>query len=347
MLSHANIQHNVDAVGQVVKLTPDDVMIGILPFFHSFGYTVTLWAVMALGVKGVYHFNPLDAKLVGSLCEKHGGTLLVSTPTFLRSYLRRCTREQLQTIEVVVAGAEKLPRDLVDAFDEKFGVRPIEGYGTTELSPLVAVNIPPSRSSGDFQVELKEGTVGRPVPGVAAKVVHTETGKELGTNEAGMLCIKGPNVMLGYLGREDLTAEVLRDGWYKTGDIALIDEDGFIQITGRESRFSKIGGEMVPHIKIEEELSELMGISEEGGAKVAVTAVPDARKGERLIVFHTKSDRPPDELCRGLADAGLPNLFIPSADSFVELEELPILGTGKLDLKSIKQMALERFGGNA
>jgi acyl-[acyl-carrier-protein]-phospholipid O-acyltransferase/long-chain-fatty-acid--[acyl-carrier-protein] ligase len=344
MLSHANVQHNVDAVGQVVKLTTDDVMVGILPFFHSFGYTVTLWAVMALGVKGVYHFNPLDAKLIGSLCEKHGGTLLVSTPTFLRSYLRRCTREQLQTIDVVVAGAEKLPRDLVNAFDEKFGVRPIEGYGTTELSPLVAVNIPPSRASGDFQIEVREGTVGRPVPGVAAKVVHTETGAELGPGEAGMLKIKGPNVMLGYLGQEDLTAEVIRDGWYTTGDIAVIDEDGFIQITGRESRFSKIGGEMVPHIKIEEELADLIGVSEDGGVKVAVTAVPDQRKGERLVVFHTKLDKQPDELCRGLADAGLPNLFIPSTDSFVELEELPILGTGKLDLKGIKQIALERFG---
>jgi acyl-[acyl-carrier-protein]-phospholipid O-acyltransferase/long-chain-fatty-acid--[acyl-carrier-protein] ligase len=344
MLTHGNIAHNVDAVDQVVRLSSSDVLLGILPFFHSFGYTITLWAVAALDIRGAYHFNPLDGLQVGKLCQKNGGTILLSTPTFLRTYLRRCDKEQFKTLDVVVCGAEALPKELADAFEQKFGVRPVEGYGTTELSPLCSVNIPPSRASNKYHVERKEGMVGRPVPGVSAKVVHLETGKDLGTNEAGMLLIAGPNVMAGYLNRPDLTAEVMRDNWYVTGDVAVIDEDGFIKITGRESRFSKIGGEMVPHIKIEQILNQLIGTNEEEGLKAVVTAIPDAKKGERLVVIHTKIDKTVDELRKGLSEAGLPNLFIPSADSFIEVESLPILGTGKLDLKAIKQIALDRLG---
>jgi acyl-[acyl-carrier-protein]-phospholipid O-acyltransferase/long-chain-fatty-acid--[acyl-carrier-protein] ligase len=344
MLSYGNIGHNVDAVDQVVRLTPDDVVVGILPFFHSFGYTITLWAVMTLNIRGAYHFDPREGMQVGKLCQKYGGTILLSTPTFLRMYLRRCEKAQFATLDVVVCGAEALPRDVADAFEKEFGVRPVEGYGTTELSPLVSVNVPPSRSSNEYHVERKEGTVGRPVPGVSAKIVDLETGKVLGATQSGMLLITGPNVMLGYLNRPDLTAEVLRDGWYVTGDIAVIDEDGFIQITGRESRFSKIGGEMVPHIKIEEVLNQLLGANDDG-LKAAVTAIPDTKKGERLVVLHTKTSKTPEELRKGLSEAGLPNLFLPSPDSFVEVEELPILGSGKLDLKAIRTIAREKLGG--
>lgn len=153
--------------------------------------------------------------------------------------------------------------------------------------------------------------------------------------------ITGPNVMKGYLGREDLTADVIKDGWYVTGDVAVIDDDGFIKITGRESRFSKIGGEMVPHIKIEEELNELLNADEQ--LLAAVTAVPDAKKGERLIVIHTTLNLSVDELRKGLSERGLPNIFIPGGDSFLEVESLPVLGTGKLDLKAVKQLAIEKF----
>ncbi len=344
MLTHANIVSQIEAIDRAIGIRPDDTILGILPFFHSMGYTVTLWTAMCLNAKGAYHFNPLDAKQVGKLAEKHRATILLSTPTFLRSYLRRCEKSQFETLNVVVTGAEKLPSPLADAFEEKFGVRPVEGYGTTELSPLVSVNIPPSRSSGHHEVVRKEGTVGRTVLGVRAKAVSLETGDDLPAGESGMLLVSGSNVMKGYLGRDDLTREVIRDGWYVTGDVAFLDEDGFITITGRESRFSKIGGEMVPHIKIEEVLNGLVERDEEAGPTFVVTAVPDARKGERLIVVHVKHDRTVEDLLKGLADAGLPNIFIPSADSFFEVEALPVLGTGKLDLKGIKQVALENFG---
>lgn len=342
MLSYGNVGTNVDAIDQVVKLRPSDVLIGILPFFHSFGYTVTMWGPAALDIKGAYHFSPLDAKLVGKLCQRQKGTLLLSTPTFLRTYVRRIEPEDFKTLDVVVAGAEKLPADLAQAFEERFGVRPVEGYGTTELSPLVSVNVPPSRSVDNFQVDRKEGSVGRTVPGVSAKITDPETGKVLAANQSGMLWITGPNVMRGYLHQEELTSQVIKDGWYQTGDIAYIDDEGFIFITGRESRFSKIGGEMVPHIKIEETLFAVLG-GEHEAQPLAVTAVADSKKGERLIVLHTKLDRTPDELRKGLTEAGLPNLFVPSADSFREVPELPVLGTGKLDLKGIKALAQQHF----
>ncbi len=344
MLTEGNILSNVDAIETLIRLTRDDVVVGILPFFHSFGFTVCLCTVMNIDVMGVYHYSPLDAKQIGKLCKKHGGSVLLGTPTFLRTYLRRCEPDELKTLDVIVTGAEKLPKDLSVAFEKRFGVRPIEGYGTTELSPLASVNIPPSRSLGSDQVDCKEGTVGRPIPGVSAKITDLDSGQELGTGQSGMLWIKGPNVMQGYLGREELTAEVIQDGWYKTGDIAQLDEDGFIRITGRESRFSKIGGEMVPHIRIEEVLNDAIGLDEEIGIQAVVTAIPDARKGERLIVIHTPINKTPDELRKALAAEGLPNIFIPSPDSFHPVESLPILGSGKLDLKGIKQIALEQFG---
>jgi acyl-[acyl-carrier-protein]-phospholipid O-acyltransferase/long-chain-fatty-acid--[acyl-carrier-protein] ligase len=343
MLTQANVASNIDAIEQVVRLTHTDVLVGILPFFHSFGYTVTLWTVMAIDVQGVFHFSPLDGKQIGKLCKKHGGTVLLATPTFLRTYLRRCERDDFTSLDVVVAGAEKLPLDLADAFEKKYGIRPIEGYGTTELSPLVSVNVPPSRSCGGGQVELKEGSVGRPVPGVSAKITDLDTGAELPVGQQGMLWVRGPNVMKGYLNRPDLTAEVVKDGWFMTGDVAIIDQDGFIHITGRESRFSKIGGEMVPHIRVEEAIARLLGAGEEDGPQIAVTAVPDATRGERLVVLHTRIGKTPDELRDQLKDDGLPCLYIPSTDSFREVAHIPVLGSGKLDLRAVKKLALEAF----
>ena len=344
MLTHTNVGSNVDAIEQIIHLVRSDVLVGILPFFHSFGYTVCLWAVMSIDVKGAYHFNPLEAKVVGKLVKKHGGTVLLATPTFLRTYLRRCDVDEFATLDAVIAGAEKLPRDLADAFEEKFGIRPVEGYGTTELSPVVSANIPASRSPSKSASDCKEGTVGRPAPGISAKIIDLDSGHELGAGRPGMLWVKGPNVMKGYLGRDDLTSEVIKDGWYMTGDIAVIDDDGFIQITGRQSRFSKIGGEMVPHVLIEEALSQIIGIDDEEGFRAVVTAVVDEKKGERLVVLHTSISKTPEELRKELGERGLPNLYIPSEDSFYRVENIPVLGTGKLDLRGVKQMALQVSG---
>ncbi|QDT12407.1 Bifunctional protein Aas [Planctomycetes bacterium K23_9] len=355
LLSNSNVSHNVDAIDRAIKLTTDDTVLGVLPFFHSFGYSVTLWAVQTLGPTGVYHFNPLDARQVGKLAHKYKTTVLLGTPTFLRGYLRRIDKEQFAYLDVVVVGAEKMPADLFDAFEKKFGVRPVEGYGTTELSPLVSVNIPPSRSAAKYQADRVEGSVGRPLPGISARVVSPDTGDELESGQDGMLLISGPNVMKGYANRDDLTSKAIHDGWYETGDIAHVDKDGFLHITGRLSRFSKIGGEMVPHGKVEEELAKILTISDDDEKlRVCVTAVPDDKKGERLIVLYLTPDA--DELEAGapvvtvdqmrdaLKESGLPNLFIPAANAFHVISEIPLLGTGKLDLKHSKEKALELEG---
>ncbi len=351
MLTHRNVGTNVVAFNSIIHLSRRDVLVGILPLFHSFGYTATLWTALTLEPKVVYHFSPLEARQVSKLCGRHGATIMIATPTFLRSYLRRCRAEDFAAMEVVLTGAEKLPSDLVDAFEKKFGLRPLEGYGTTELSPVVALNVPLSRTSGANRQGCREGTVGQPLPGISAKVVDLgidlgvdlDTGDDLGVDQPGMLLIKGPNVMKGYLGRPELTAEVIRDGWYVTGDVAVIDAEGFIRITGRQSRFSKIGGEMVPHIRIEEEITRVLDLDEEAELALAVTAVPHPKKGERLIVLHTGLSQSPKEICRKLSDAGLPPIWIPSPDGFRQVDEIPILGTGKLDLKRVKEKALEEF----
>ena len=338
MLSHQNLGANVRAFCQVLRLDDRDIVLGILPFFHSFGFTTTLWTVLMQEPGAVYHYTPLEAQQVGKLSREHGATVLVATPTFLRSYLRRCEAGDFASVQMIISGAEKLPKELADAFEHRFGVRPYQGYGTTELSPVVSTNVPPQRTTDDFQFGFKEGTVGRPLPGVSAKVVDLTTGEDLGPGQSGMLLVRGPSVMQGYLDEPKITAEVIRDGWYKTGDVATIDRDGFIHITGRESRFSKIGGEMVPHLRIEEALNRMLSVDEDR-IKLVVTAVPDARRGERLVVLHTGLVQPPDSIRRHLASEGLPPLWIPSPDSFYQVETIPVLGTGKLDLKRVKELA--------
>ena len=345
MLSQFNITSNVEAVDQLLHLEQKDVLLGALPFFHSFGYTVTMWCVLCLNAKGIYHFNPLDARTIGTLSEEHKVTILMATPTFLRTYLKRIEKSQFATLDMVITGAEKLPQDLGNAFFEKFGVKVNEGYGTTELTPLAAVNVPNHREETFTQVGQKDGTVGRAIPGVAARVVDPDTRQPLGPDQPGLLLIKGPNVMLGYLNMPEKTAEVIQDGWYVTGDFAQIDNDGFITITGRQSRFSKIGGEMVPHIKIEETLTHILAEPGDEGPELraVVTSVPDERKGERLVIIHKKISKSAQDVCNALSTAGLPNLWIPSTDSFLEVEEIPFLGTGKLDLKNLKSMAMAKF----
>jgi len=344
VLTNHNVGSNVEAIHQVVRLTPNDMLVGILPFFHSFGYTVTLWTVLGLEVNCVYHTNPREARQVGKLVGKWGATVMLATPTFLRLYMRRCDAADFKTLEFIVTGAEKLPAELTDAFEKKMGVRPIEGYGTTELSPLAAVNVPPSRSLAD-QTDSKEGTVGRPIPGVSAKTVDPDTFDDLPQGTEGMLLIKGPNVMQGYLDEPEKTAEVVRDGWYVTGDIGLIDREGFIHITGRLSRFSKIGGEMVPHINVEEAIQAFVQTDDDEEVRVAVTAVTDEKKGERLVVLYTKLDHTPQEIADHLSQIGLPNLWIPGRDSFVQVESIPLLGTGKLDLKAVSDLAKSQCTG--
>lgn len=345
MLTHHNIVSNINSADDLLHLSPQDCILGILPFFHSFGYTVSLWMPFIRNMGACFHFNPTDARTVGKMVEKYKVTFFASTPTFLRHFLKRCTPEQFKSLELVITGAEKLPQSLAKEFEDKFGIFPTEGYGTTELAPIAAVNIPPSRQLDPTEISAKPGTVGRPIPCVMAKTVEPETMQDLPDGQEGLLFIKGPNVMKGYLNNPEKTAEVIIDGWYNTGDIATIDEEGFISITGRQTRFSKIGGEMVPHVRVEELITDLVSDpdDEEPEVLIAVTAVPDQKKGERIIVLHKKLNTSIESILKEIAEQGLPNLWIPSIDSFLEVETIPLLGTGKLDLASIKQLACDTF----
>ncbi len=338
VLSHYNVASNVAQLSQVFMLHAEDRIMGILPFFHSFGFTGTLCLPAATGIGVVFHPNPLDSRVIGALINKYSVTMLLATPTFLNAYTRRCEPEAFGSLRFVMAGAEKLPERISQAFEDHFGIRPHEGYGCTECSPAVTVNTIDFRAASFRQVGAKRGSIGHPLPGMTVKIVDPETLQPIGFDEPGLLLVRGPNVMRGYLNKPEKTADVLRDGWYNTGDIARMDEDGFIRITDRLSRFSKIGGEMVPHIKVEELLQDLAGVSEQ---TFVVTAIPDEKKGERLVVLHTLEDQPLEECLEKLAKSDLPALWRPRPDQFVRIEGLPYLGTGKLDLRKARELAME------
>src|SRR5689334_19498396 len=259
MLTHANIVANIDAANRVFRLQPNDVMLGVLPFFHSFGFTATLWLPLCIGCAAAYHANPIDAKTIGELAAAYHATILISTPTFCAAYVRKIQRDQFAHLRLAIVGAERLRGPIAVQFRERFGVDLLEGYGCTEMAPVVAVNVPDeSDRAHGAAVGVRRGSVGRPLPGIDAKVVDPESGDGPLVGREGLLLVRGPNRMAGYLGDPDSTRAAMRDGWYVTGDIAMIDTDGFIHITDRLSRFSKIAGEMVPHMKVEEELQALL-----------------------------------------------------------------------------------------
>jgi len=338
VLSHYNVASNVEQLNQVFLLHSNDRILGILPFFHSFGFTGTLCLPAATGIGVVFHPNPLDSRVIGALVNKYAVTMLLATPTFLNAYARRCEAEDFGSLRFVMAGAEKLPERIAQAFEDHFGIRPLEGYGCTECSPAVTVNTIDFRAASFRQVGAKRGSIGHPLPGMSVKIIDPETMQPLGFDQPGLLLVRGPNVMQGYLNRPEKTAEVLRDGWYNTGDIATVDEDGFLRVTDRLSRFSKIGGEMVPHIKVEDKLHELAAATEQ---IFVVTAIPDEKKGERLIVLHTLEEKQLEECLEKLAKSDLPALWRPRPDQFLRIETLPYLGTGKLDLRKARELAAQ------
>jgi len=338
LLTQYNVASNVEQLNQVFMLHKNDRILGILPFFHSFGFTGTLALTSAVGIGVVYHPSPLDSRTIGALVSQYGVTVMLATPTFLQAYTRRCAPEDFGSLRFVMAGAEKLPARVSEAFEDHFGIRPLEGYGCTECSPVVSVNTMDFRAASFRQVGAKRGSIGHPLPGIVLRTVDPETGTVQPINQPGLLLVRGPNVMRGYLNRPEKTAEVLKDGWYNTGDIATIDEDGFVRITDRLSRFSKIGGEMVPHIKIEEKLQELAAATEQ---VFVVTAVPDERKGERLIVLHTLVEETLKEILARFGEVDLPALWKPRPDQFRHIDAMPYLGTGKLDLRRVKELGNE------
>ncbi|MBL8862991.1 MAG: AMP-binding protein [Planctomycetes bacterium] len=340
-LSHDNLASNVLAAREVIHAGPRDRLLWLLPPFHAFG-ALSTWFGLVHGVGLLALPSPLDAAAIGRAAAAWRATILLATPTFLAIYLKRVAPEQFGALRLVLTGAERLPERLATAFEERFGLRPIEGYGATECSPVVASSTLSVRRPGVFQKGSRRGSVGQPLPGVAVRVVDPESGAALPCGTPGMLLVRGANVFSGYLGRPELTAQVLTDGWYTTGDVALVGEDGFITITDRLARFSKIGGEMVPHGRVEEALHEAAGAA---APTFCVTAIPDERRGERLAVLHTTDPERIGTILARAAAAGLPNLFLPRPDAFVRVEALPVLGTGKADLRRAREIAAAALAG--
>ncbi|RJQ16235.1 MAG: MFS transporter [Nitrospiraceae bacterium] len=338
MLSHHNIISNVEAVRTVLRATPDDNICSALPFFHSLGFTGTICLPLLSGVSVCYHVNPLEGARIAELVSKNRSTILLATPTFLLAYMRKAKPADFASLRLVITGAEKLSKRIADAFKERFGIRPLEGYGATELSPVISLNIQDVEMDGILHVGSREDSVGHPLPGIAVKIVDPDTKETIPSGGSGLILVKGPNVMLGYLNRLQQTADVIQDGWYITGDIGFSDEDGFIHITDRLNRFSKIAGEMVPHKKIEDEFYAGLSKTEQS---IAVTSVPDDRRGERLVVLFTKEAGDREDLQKIMAESQLPNLWKPDNNNYILIDVIPVLGSGKIDLKGLKQLALK------
>ncbi len=340
VLTHRNIAANTDASVRTLEVVPGEVLFGILPFFHSFGYTVCLWVPMNSPCTAVYFPDPRQSKEVGEIARTNRATVMAATATFLRFYMRRCGPDDFRTLRLIICGAEKLPVKLQDEFREKFGVLPLEGYGCTELSPVVSCNMPDVNVGGMPQQRNTRGTIGQPIFGVCVKAFDADTMEPLPVGVEGVLCAKGPNVMSGYLNQPQKTATVIRDGWYNTGDMGLIEANGFARITGRLSRFAKIAGEMVPLEKLDDEMHELLAT---GGDRVlAVAAVPDEKRGERLVVLYLPEIAAKlPELLGALSKRGIPNLWVPDRRDCYPVDAMPVLGSGKLDLKKLSDTAKE------
>lgn len=336
VLSHHNLISNVESVAQVFRPHPGMHLCATLPLFHSFGLTAGIFLPVLEGLSVHYHTSPRDTDMVLKVLRDRGCTAIFSTPSFLMQYRRRGEKADFASLEYIVAGAEKLPLSLAEAYEQDFGIRPCEGYGCTEMAPVVALSLPGVNIDGVYQAGTKDGSVGQPLPGVTARVVHPETRELLPPGEEGLLEVRGPNRMLGYLHHPEWTEEVVRDGWYNTGDITVMDEEGFIFIRDRLLRFSKIGGEMVPHLAIEEYLHQELNATDR---VVAITAVRDPRKGEKLVLLHTPEAGDAETLAGMIQRSDLPNLWKPHRNMIFPIESVPLTASGKVDLKQLKVIA--------
>ncbi len=342
VVSHRNVVGNVSQFRQLLDARRTDAILASLPFFHTFGSTVTLWYPLIEGVRIVTYPNPLEAAKCAALIERYQLTFLLATPTFLRLYLRKAEPEQVRSLRLIIVGAEKLPLDLASHFEKRFQKTVYEGYGLTETAPVVSVNLPgpePKKPGEQRQESSRLGSVGRLAPGIAAEIREPESNRKLLLYDTGMLWLRGPNIFEGYLHDPERTAEVLHDGWLKTGDIGRFDEDGFLYIEGRLSRFSKIGGEMVPHEAIEQKIIDLLELSGRDERPLAIVGVQDETKGEALVLL-SAVDIDLADLRKKLQEAGVPNLWIPK--HVQRVEAIPVLASGKLDLKKCQERAAEK-----
>jgi acyl-[acyl-carrier-protein]-phospholipid O-acyltransferase/long-chain-fatty-acid--[acyl-carrier-protein] ligase len=340
-LSHRNILANCAQISSLSILPENCSLLGCLPIFHSFGFTVTLWYPIMRGCRVVTVPSPLETRKIVDAIAQERVTVMIGAPTFIRPLLKKARPEELASLDLVVTGAEKLPDELYRAFLETFHIEILQGYGLTETTPASNINQPHPPvvlSTNEPQLGKRTGSVGRMMPGMTARIVHPETWEELPSDQQGIVLFRGANVFEGYVDDPGKTKAAFRDGWFITGDLGRFDQDGFLFIEGRVSRFSKIGGEMVPHGTVEAKIIEAFGWETAEGPVVFVAGIPDSAKGESLLLLTTQ-EIAPEVLRAKLAALGVPNLWVPKI--IRRVDRIPMLGTGKTDLKQCRELALE------
>lgn len=345
-LTHRNIVGSLMQFEEIGLFTPRDTLFGCLPLFHAFGQTVGLWLPLCQDRRVVTSPSPLDGAAVVKAIREGKPNVIIGTPTFYRLWLRKAESGDFDSVRLALAGAEKLPEDLTKAFEASTGKQLFEGYGLTETSPVVSINRPDPPlgfAAQSVQEGSRPGSAGRLLPGIAAQVLDPETGRPSGPDEPGMLYLRGVNIFGGYLDAPEASNEVLHAGWFRTGDLARFDEDGFLYIEGRLSRFSKIGGEMVPHGAIEELLEKQLP-GKEGGRAHAVVGLPHPSKGEQLVLISTL-ELSAEDVRSPLQAAGLPALWQPR--TIITVPEIPHLATGKLDVAGCRRLAEEAVNGGS
>lgn len=323
-LTHKNIASNIDNFSRTYPLSSDDRMLANLPFSHVFGQTVNLWATLYHGMTMITYANPLEYKAVCDIVREEKPTMMVGTPSFFWGYVRKSEPGDFASLRFAVSGADKCPDALRQAYLEKHGITLYEGYGATETSPVISVNSPQ---------ENRPGSVGKPLPNVQVRIENYETGSPCAANEVGRIIVAGDLVMKGYLDDFEETSMRIRHGWYDTGDMGYLDEDGYLWHSGRLKRFVKIGGEMVSLVKTEAVLESFLP----DDMHCCVVDVPDAYKGARIIAAVTQQidDK---AIIKKMAEK-LPNIALPK--QFIVISELPKMGSGKIDFRTAAAMVLE------
>lgn len=325
-LTHRNIIANIESVSPIFGFKSDDIFMCTLPFFHVFGLTVNLWLPLFHGTTMLTYANPLDFKTICNTVRENKATFLVGTPSFFWGYLRKSNPGDFDSLRIALTGADKCPESLRKGFMKRHNIVLYEGYGATECSPVISTNTP------EFNCP---GSVGKPIPGVQVRIENYETGEECPTGEDGRILVKGDSVMKGYFNDFEQTSLHIRNGWYDTGDMGNIDENGYLWHVGRLKRFVKIGGEMVSLVKIEDILEKLLPQD----SHCCVVEIPDATKGARIVaVVTTPVDE--KEILKKMAQQ-LPPISLPKI--FLVWETLPKMGSGKIDFRTISEMAREQL----
>ncbi|TPI38858.1 AMP-binding protein [Mesorhizobium sp. B3-1-6] len=326
VLSNRSLLANVMQAEARVSVSPADILLNVLPVFHSFGLTGGTILPLVLGIKLFLYPSPLHYKIIPEIARKVKPTVMFGTDTFLANYARTAKDGDFSSLRFVVAGAEAVKPETRRTYRDRFQASIVEGFGLTEAAPVVAVNT---------AIHGRDGTVGRPLPAIRMKLEPVE-----GIAEGGRLWLDGPNMMMGYM-TADRPGELQRlEGWHDTGDIVSVDREGFITIRGRAKRFAKIAGEMVSLGAVEMLVQSLW--PEERHAAVAV---PDKRRGERIVLVTTADDANAEELRQFGKKAGAAELMVPN--DIIKVEEIPVLGSGKTDYISARKLAIDRLGLSA